>query len=164
MHLDIRHYSVIGAVLFHLTGVCFEDTKIGRHCRWLLSRSPRSGNNHCSDKITGGLEERLPPRTLPYVVGIIILISGALLAIRSWRFHGEDPVIKWPDRRGTIRVSSPLLVWHSILPYGTPGASLEHVSVCLLHRLVPGEISPLVSFADRVPIRSDLLSGLHLSA
>jgi uncharacterized membrane protein HdeD (DUF308 family) len=55
-------------------------------------------------KITGGLEERLPPRTLPYIVGIIIMISGALLAIRSWRFHGEDPVIKWPDRPGIIRV------------------------------------------------------------
>jgi hypothetical protein len=54
--------------------------------------------------ITGGLEERLPPRTLPYIVGIIISISGALLAIRSWRFHGEDPVIKWPDRPGIIRV------------------------------------------------------------
>lgn len=55
-------------------------------------------------QITGGLDERLPPRTLPYVVGVIIAISGALLAIRSWRFRGEDPVIKWPDRPGTIRV------------------------------------------------------------
>ncbi len=55
-------------------------------------------------QIKGGLEERLPPRTLPYVVGVIILISGALLAIRSWRFHGEDPAIKWPDRPGVIRV------------------------------------------------------------
>ncbi len=50
------------------------------------------------------MDERLPPRTLPYVVGVIILVCGALLAIRSWRFHGIDPVIKWPDRRGTIRV------------------------------------------------------------
>ena len=50
------------------------------------------------------MEERLPPRTLPYVVGSIILISGAILAFRSWRFHGEDPVIKWPDWPGTIRV------------------------------------------------------------
>jgi hypothetical protein len=55
-------------------------------------------------RITGGLDERLPPRTLPYVVGVIISVSGALLAIRSWRFQGEDPVIKWPDRSGTIRV------------------------------------------------------------
>jgi len=57
-----------------------------------------------ASKITGGMEERLPPRTLPYVVGVMILISGALLAIRSWRFHGEGPVIKWPGRRGTIRI------------------------------------------------------------
>ncbi len=55
-------------------------------------------------KITGGMEERLPPRTLPYVVGVIISISGALLAIRSWRLHGENPRIKWPDRAGIIRV------------------------------------------------------------
>lgn len=59
---------------------------------------------YTSKKIKGGLEERLPPRTLPYVIGFIILISGIILAIRSWRFRGENPVIKWPDRPGTIRI------------------------------------------------------------
>ncbi len=55
--------------------------------------------------ITGGLEERLPPRTLPYVLGTAILIAGVALLIRSWRFMGENPPIKWPDRSGMIRVS-----------------------------------------------------------
>ena len=82
--------------------------------------------------ITGGLEERLPPRTLPYVVGIIILFSGALLATRSWRFHGEDPVIKWPDRRGTIRVLVTIVslgVYLALMePLGLPLSTFLYVS------------------------------------
>jgi len=54
--------------------------------------------------ITGGMEERLPPRTLPYVLGAAILAAGIMLLIRSWRFQGENPPIKWPDRSGMIRV------------------------------------------------------------
>ena len=54
--------------------------------------------------ITGGMEERLPPRTLPYVLGAAISMAGILLLIRSWRFQGENPAIKWPDRTGAIRV------------------------------------------------------------
>lgn len=57
-----------------------------------------------STKITGGLEERLPPRTLPYVLGFTILVAGIALAIKSYRYHGENPSIKWPDRSGMIRV------------------------------------------------------------
>jgi len=82
--------------------------------------------------ITGGLDERLPPRTLPYTVGVIILVSGALLAIRSWRFHGEDPVIKWPDRRGTIRVLITLItlgIYLALLdPLGLPLSTFLYVS------------------------------------
>ena len=55
-------------------------------------------------KITGGMEERLPPRTLPYVLGITLLISSIMLAIKSWRLKEEGPDIKWPDRKGTIHV------------------------------------------------------------
>lgn len=55
-------------------------------------------------KIKGGLEERLPPRTLPYVIGALILVSGVILVIRSWRFRGETLVIKWPDRPATLRI------------------------------------------------------------
>jgi len=85
-----------------------------------------------ASKITGGLEERLPPRTLPYTVGVIILISGALLAIRSWRFRGEDPVIKWPDRRGMIRVVITLVsvgVYLALMdPLGLPLSTFLYVS------------------------------------
>jgi hypothetical protein len=83
-------------------------------------------------KIKGGLEERLPPRTLPYVVGIIILISGTLLAIRSWRLSGEDPVIKWPDRAGTIRVIvtiASLALYLALMdPLGLPLSTFLYVS------------------------------------
>ncbi len=65
-------------------------------------------------QITGGMEERLPPRTLPYVLGFTILIAGIILAIKSWRFHGEDPAIKWPDRAGMFRV---LLILVSLAIY-----------------------------------------------
>ena len=41
--------------------------------------------------IKGGMEERLPPRTLPYVVGSIILISGIILAIKSFALQGRRP-------------------------------------------------------------------------
>jgi hypothetical protein len=85
-----------------------------------------------ASKITGGLEERLPPRTLPYTVGVIILICGALLAIRSWRLRGEDSVIKWPDRRGVIRVLITLVsvgVYLALMdPLGLPLSTFLYVS------------------------------------
>ena len=31
-------------------------------------------------KITGGMEERLPPRTLPYFLGATLLVSSIILA------------------------------------------------------------------------------------
>ncbi len=85
-----------------------------------------------STKIKGGLEERLPPRTLPYIIGSLILISGIILAFRSWRFRGEDPVIKWPDRPGTIRILVTLagLLIYIILfgPLGLPLSTFLFVS------------------------------------
>jgi hypothetical protein len=85
-----------------------------------------------ASKITGGLEERLPPRTLPYVVGTIILISGGLLTFRSWRFRGEDPVIKWPNWRGTIRVVIVIITLGAYLalmdPLGLPLGTFLYVT------------------------------------
>jgi putative tricarboxylic transport membrane protein len=75
-------------------------------------------------KITGGLEERLPPRTLPYVMGFTILASGFLLAFRAWRYTGENPPIHWPDRAGAIRILviiASLAVYIAIIdPLGMP--------------------------------------------
>ena len=55
-------------------------------------------------QITGGLEERLPPRTLPYTMGFFVFFGGLLLALKSWRFKGEDTPISWPDKTGTRHV------------------------------------------------------------
>jgi putative tricarboxylic transport membrane protein len=62
-----------------------------------------------ASQIRGGMEERLPPRTLPYTVGVTILAGGAFLALKSWRFAGEDVPLKWPDRRAMIRITVCLL-------------------------------------------------------
>jgi hypothetical protein len=82
--------------------------------------------------ITGGMEERLPPRTLPYILGFTILFAGIFLAVRSWRFKGENPAIKWPDRTGMIRVVVILLSLAAYIaliePIGMPIATVLYVS------------------------------------
>jgi putative tricarboxylic transport membrane protein len=62
-----------------------------------------------ASQIRGGMEERLPPRTLPYTVGVTILAGGAFLALKSWRFASEDVPLKWPDRKAMIRITVCLL-------------------------------------------------------
>jgi hypothetical protein len=83
-------------------------------------------------QITSGLEERLPPRTLPYVVGLILLASGAILAFRSWQFRGMDPAIKWPDQRGAIRIVvslASLSLYLALMdPLGLPLSTFLYVS------------------------------------
>jgi putative tricarboxylic transport membrane protein len=85
-----------------------------------------------ASKITGGMEERLPPRTLPYILGLMILVTGIFLAIRSWRFQGENPAIKWPDRTGMVRVMVILLSLAAYIaliePLGMPIATVLYVS------------------------------------
>ena len=85
-----------------------------------------------STQITGGMEERLPPRTLPYTMGLTILITGALLAFKSWRFKGENPPIKWPDRPGKIRVLinlAALAIYIFLIdPLGMPIATVLYMS------------------------------------
>jgi len=54
--------------------------------------------------IKGGMDERLPPRTLPYVLGGTMIGAGALLAFRSWRLRGKETSIHWPDKAGAVRV------------------------------------------------------------
>ena len=55
-------------------------------------------------RIKGGLEERLPPRTLPYVLGATVLIAGAALVFKAWRSTPESQAIKWPNRVGAKRI------------------------------------------------------------
>jgi putative tricarboxylic transport membrane protein len=113
---------------------------------------------YASSGIKGGMEERLPPRTLPYVIGFTILISGVILAIRSWRFRGEDPLIKWPDRPGTIRIFvtlASLLIYIALFgPLGLPMSTFLFVSFLIwylgryriLYALLIGFLSGLISY------------------
>jgi uncharacterized membrane protein HdeD (DUF308 family) len=108
--------------------------------------------------IKGGMEERLPPRTLPYVVGSIILISGIILAIKSFRFKGEDPTIQWPDRQGTMRILVTLisLIFYIglVTPLGLPLSTFLYVSFSvwylgtyrILYALLIGFVSGAISW------------------
>lgn len=82
--------------------------------------------------IRGDVEERLPPRTLPYVVGFLTLAGGAALAVKSWRFRGQDPEIPWPGREGAVRIAVNLLLlalFTALLdPLGMPVASGLYVA------------------------------------
>jgi putative tricarboxylic transport membrane protein len=62
-----------------------------------------------ASQIRGGMEERLPPRTLPYIVGATILAGGAFLALKSWRLTGKDVPLKWPDSSALVRITVVLL-------------------------------------------------------
>ena len=73
-----------------------------------------------ASQIRGGMEERLPPRTLPYTVGVTILAGGALLALKSWRFAGQAAPLKWPDRKAMIRITVCLLAVVVFLLVMTP--------------------------------------------
>lgn len=63
-----------------------------------------------ASQIRGDVEERLPPRTLPYVVGFMTLAGGLGLAVKSYRFRGEDPQIEWPEKDGWVRIGVNLLL------------------------------------------------------
>ncbi len=84
-----------------------------------------------ASQIRGGMEERLPPRTLPYTVGGTILAGGIILALKSWRF-GKDVPITWPDRGAVVRITICLLatvVFILIMtPLGFPLSSGIYVS------------------------------------
>jgi putative tricarboxylic transport membrane protein len=62
-----------------------------------------------ASQIRGGMEERLPPQTLPYLVGAMIMAGGAFLAMKSWRLTAKDVPLKWPDREAMIRITVVLL-------------------------------------------------------
>lgn len=55
-------------------------------------------------RISGSPDVRMQPRTLPLILGWIILAAGGILAARAWHLRGEARTIKWPDRDGTLRV------------------------------------------------------------
>jgi hypothetical protein len=104
-------------------------------------------------KITGGMEERLPPRTLPYILGFMILVAGIILAVKSWRFQGENPLIKWPDRTGMVRVIVILVSLAAYIaliePLGMPVATVLYVSFSVWYLWI-----------GKYPIAYALITGL----
>ena len=115
---------------------------------------------YAATRITGGMDERLPPRTLPYFLGTTVLIAGALLSVRSWRYRGVDPVIKWPDKKGFVRVLGTfvsLVIYAALInPLGMPLATALFISFlvwylrrgrrAVIYALLTGILSGLVVF------------------
>jgi len=80
-----------------------------------------------------GVERQLSPRTIPSILGCIILFCGIGLSVKSWRFRGEDPRINWPDRLGLriIVVNLVLLALYTLLmnPLGLPLSTFLYVTL-----------------------------------
>jgi hypothetical protein len=56
-----------------------------------------------ASQITGGMEDRLPPRTIPYVVGAAVLLGGLALMWEAWRYRGPAMPVSWPGWSGMLR-------------------------------------------------------------
>jgi hypothetical protein len=97
---------------------------------------------YASSLIRVGVERALSPRAFPSAVGFLILASGIGLAIKSWRFRGEDPKIHWPDRQGmwTVLVCLILLAFYIALmkPLGLPLGTFLYVT-CSIWYLKPAK-------------------------
>ena len=95
---------------------------------------------YASSMIRVGVERALSPRAIPSAVGFLILFCGIGLAVKSWRFRGEDPKINWPDRVGTriILVNLILLTLYILLmnPLGLPLSTFLYVT-CTIWYLKP---------------------------
>ncbi len=87
---------------------------------------------YASTMIRVGVERSLSPRTIPSALGFLILFCGIGLAVKSWRFRGEDPKINWPDRVGIriILVSLIILAFYIVLmnPLGLPLSTFLYVT------------------------------------
>jgi putative tricarboxylic transport membrane protein len=86
-----------------------------------------------SSLIRVGVERQLSPRTIPSILGFMILFCGIGLSVKSWRFRGEDPRINWPDRLGLriIVVNLVLLALYTLLmnPLGLPLSTFLYVTL-----------------------------------
>ncbi len=97
---------------------------------------------YASSQIRVGVERALSPRAFPSAIGFIIVICGIGLAVKAWRFRGEDPVIHWPDRSGVriILVNLTLLAGYIALmnPLGLPLSTFLYVA-CTIWYLNPAK-------------------------
>jgi hypothetical protein len=92
---------------------------------------------YASSMIRVGVERALSPRTFPFAIGFLIFFCGIGLAVKSWRFRGEDPKIHWPDREGmwTVLVCLILLAVYIALmkPLGLPLGTFLYVTGSILY-------------------------------
>ena len=80
-------------------------------------------------QIKGAPDVRMQPRTLPLILGCIVGMAGAALALRAWFYRGPVRTVPWPDRTGLRRVLTTLAALAVFLflmePLGMPlGSSL----------------------------------------
>ena len=92
---------------------------------------------YASTLITGGAAHRLPPETFPRVVGILLLLCGAGLALKAWTIRGTDLTVAWPDRRGfwviVITLLS-LLIYIAVMDWlGLPLATFLYLFFSMLY-------------------------------
>ena len=111
-----------------------------------------------STTIRVGAESRLSPRTLPYIVGLLIFFCGLGLAFKSWRYRGQDIKLSWPNREGitTILVNLfSLAIYIALMnPLGLPLSTFLYVtfSIWYLNRsrwvvaIVIGLIFGIISY------------------
>ncbi len=110
-------------------------------------------------QITGGMgmEDRLPPRTLPVLVGSGVLIGGLLLMWQAWRYRGPVVPVAWPSRSGMLRN---LVTMGSLIAYV---ALLEFVGTLIATALfVAGLIWYLRRGGPVSALAIGLISGLTL--
>jgi hypothetical protein len=110
---------------------------------------------YASTFITGGAAHRLPPRTFPMTVGILLLLCGGGLALKSWSIREADLAISWPDREGfrTILVMLASLACYIALmnPLGLPVATY----------LVPETVKMADGDSDQPDYRGRLVRPVH---
>ena len=113
---------------------------------------------YAASMIRVGVERALSPRTFPFAIGFLILFCGIGLAVKSWRFRGEDPKINWPDRVGLriILVSLIILACYIVLmnSLGLPLSTFLYVTISIWYlkrskwvtAIVTGLIFGIVSY------------------
>jgi len=80
-------------------------------------------------QIKGAPDVRMQPRTLPLILGCIVGVAGAALALRAWLYRGPARTVPWPDRTGIRRVlitlAALIVFLFLVQPLGMPlGSSL----------------------------------------
>jgi len=120
---------------------------------------------YASSMIRVGVARALSPRTIPSAIGFLILFCGIGLAVKSWRFRGEDPKINWPDHEG-IRIILVNLIFPGVLhrPDESARAAPQHVSVCHLFYLVSETVEMGHGDSDRTDLWDNLVLRVHPSA